>query len=53
MLLEHGDETNPAWIHIEFDPNKTPDQQRGEIWRINNGSHGYQLTRNEAEILFL
>lgn len=53
MLLEHGDDDNPQWIHIEFDPDKSPQDQRGQIWRIDNGTHGYQMTREAAENIFL
>jgi len=53
MLLEHGDDFNPSWVHLEFDPDKSPGQQRGEIWRIDNGTHGHMMSRTEAENIFL
>lgn len=54
VLIEYGTLQDPETIHVEFNPDLDPDDQRQQIWRINKkGFHGYQMDRLEAEQIYL
>lgn len=53
LLIEHGTLDAPNHIHIEYDPDKTDSEQRREIWRITNGSHGQKKSIAWAEENYL
>lgn len=53
LLIEHGTLDAPNHIHIEFDPDKSPQDQRRQIWRITHGSHGEQKSLEWANEQYL
>lgn len=59
LLLEHGEVENPLWVQIEFDGEESQDDQDGTILVIPSegngftGTSGYELSRSEAEDMFL
>ena len=53
LLIEHGTLERPNWIQLEFDPDKTPEQQNGEILVIPAGNTGYFLSREQANEIYV